>query len=111
MLLSGNVLTIDKDGIPSNADRASELSKFIARHIANSLMAEVHEKIQGQTSGAKFEQINMAFLTNTIKNCSNISYFEPSLYYNCGFFITMGALVFLRQYFLVMHGLTIGTFD
>ncbi|MBR3725104.1 MAG: hypothetical protein IKN11_06930 [Bacteroidales bacterium] len=72
MLLSGNVLTIDKDGIPSNADRASELSKFIARHVADSLMAEVHEKIQGQTSGAKFEQINMVFLTNTFPFLQNI---------------------------------------
>ena len=71
-LLLGNVLTIDKDGIPSTADRASELSKFIARHIADSLMAEVHEKIQGQTSGAKFEQINMVFLTNTFPLLQNI---------------------------------------
>ena len=68
----GTEPTVDKDGIPSNADRASELSKFIARHIANSLMAEVHEKIQGQTSGAKFEQINMAFLTNTFPFLQNI---------------------------------------
>ena len=64
-LLSHNVLTIDKDGVPSNADKSSELSKFIARHIAGNLMAEVHDKIQGQTSGAKFEQINMEFLSQT----------------------------------------------
>ena len=72
LLLSGNVLTIDKDGIPSNADRASELSKFIARHIANNLMAETHEKIQGQSSGAKFEQINMTFLAHTFPLLQNI---------------------------------------
>ena len=36
---------------------------------------------------AQVAHASMAFLTNTIKNCSNISYFEPSLYYNCGFFI------------------------
>lgn len=71
-LLSHNVLTIDKDGVPSNADKSSELSKFIARHIAGNLMAEVHDKIQGQTSGAKFEQINMEFLAETFPNLQNI---------------------------------------
>lgn len=71
-LLTNNVLTIDKEGVPSNADRASELSKFIARHIADSLMAEVHDKIQGQTSGAKFEQINMEFLSRTFPCLQNI---------------------------------------
>lgn len=71
-LLSHNVLTIDKDGVPSNADKSSELSKYIARHIAESLMAEVHDKIQGQTSGAKFEQINMEFLSQTFPFLQNI---------------------------------------
>ena len=71
-LLSHNVLTVDKDGIPSNADKSSELSKFISRHIADSLMADVHEKIQGQTSGAKFEQINMEFLSQTFPYLQNI---------------------------------------
>lgn len=71
-LLSHNVLTIDKDGVPSNADKSSELSKFIARHITGNLMAEVHDKIQGQTSGAKFEQINMEFLAETFPNLQNI---------------------------------------
>ena len=71
-LLSHNVLTIDKDGVPSNADKSSELSRFIARHIAGNLMAEVHDKIQGQTSGAKFEQINMEFLAETFPNLQNI---------------------------------------
>ncbi len=71
-LLSHNVLTIDKDGVPSNADKSSELSKYIARHIAESLMVEVHDKIQGQTSGAKFEQINMEFLSQTFPFLQNI---------------------------------------
>ncbi|MCR4812633.1 MAG: NgoMIV family type II restriction endonuclease [Bacteroidales bacterium] len=64
-LLSYNVLTVDADGVPSNADKSSELSKFIARHIAEKLVADVRDKIQGQTSGSKFEQINMDFLLKT----------------------------------------------
>lgn len=71
-LLLHNVLTIGMDGVPSNADKSSELSKFIARNVAEMLMAEVHEKIQGQTSGAKFEQINMEFLLQTFPCLQNI---------------------------------------
>lgn len=77
-LLSHKVLTIDNDGIPSNADRSSELSKFIARHIAQSLMAEVHDKIQGQSSGAKFEQIIMEYLAQTFPNLQNL---RPGLWH------------------------------
>lgn len=64
-LLENGVLTVDAKGIPSNADSSSELSIRIAKGIADSLMAETHEKAVGQTSGAKFEQLNMQFLTDT----------------------------------------------
>lgn len=71
-LLESNVLTIDDKNVPSNADKSSELSKYIALHIAERLMAEVHEKIQGQSSGAKFEQINMEFLQATFPHLQNL---------------------------------------
>ena len=71
-LLESEVLIIDANGVPSNADKSSELSKFIARHIADKLMAEVHEKMQGQSSGAKFEQINMDFLQSTFPLLTNL---------------------------------------
>ena len=71
-LLSNGVLTIDGKGIPSNADSSSKLSANIARGIASRLMAEVHEKAVGQTSGAKFEQISMNFLTNTFPHLQNL---------------------------------------
>ena len=64
-LLESGVLTVDAKGIPSNADSSSKLSIRIAKGIADSLMAETHEKIVGQTSGAKFEQLNMQFLADT----------------------------------------------
>lgn len=64
-LLSNGILTVDKHGIPSNADNSSKLSIKIARHIANQLMAEVHEKAVGQTSGAKFELATMNFISST----------------------------------------------
>lgn len=71
-LLDEGVLTIDKNGVPSNADKSSKLSVEIASHIANRLMAETQEKTVGQTSGAKFEQVNMEFLANTFPLLQNL---------------------------------------
>lgn len=71
-LLSNGVLTVDTRGIPSNADSSSKLSINIARGIADQLMAEVREKTVGQTSGAKFEQINMQFLSETFPKLQNL---------------------------------------
>lgn len=71
-LLREGVLTIDKSGVPSNADKSSKLSVSIALGIANRLMAETHDKSVGQTSGAKFEQLNMEFLSNTFPKLQNL---------------------------------------
>ena len=71
-LLSNGVRTVDTRGIPSNADSSSKLSISIARGIADQLMAEVQEKTVGQTSGAKFEQINMQFLSETFPKLQNL---------------------------------------
>ena len=56
-LLREGVLTIDKNGVPSNADKSSKLSINIALGIANR---------------AKFEQLNMEFLTNTFPKLQNL---------------------------------------
>jgi len=71
-LLSNGVLTVDTRGIPGNADSSSKLSISIARGIADQLMVEVREKTVGQTSGAKFEQINMQFLSETFPKLQNL---------------------------------------
>ena len=71
-LLENGVLTIDGKGIPSNADSSSKLSISIAKGIANRLFAETHDKAVGQTSGAKFEQINMQFLMDTFPKLQNL---------------------------------------
>lgn len=71
-LLREGVLTIDKEGIPSNADKSSTLSKGIAKGIAKRLMAETQDKSVGQTSGAKFEQLNMEFLMSTFPKLQNL---------------------------------------
>ena len=71
-LLKEGVLTIDKSGVPSNADRSSKLSIAIAQGIATRLMAATQEKAVGQTSGAKFEQLNMEFLLATFPKLQNL---------------------------------------
>ncbi len=71
-LLENGVLTVDGKGIPSNADSSSKLSVAIAQGIANQLLAEIHDKAVGQTSGAKFEQLNMQFLMETFPNLQNL---------------------------------------
>ena len=71
-LLREGVLTIDKNDVPSNADKSSKLSIGIALGIANRLMAETHDKSVGQTSGAKFEQLNMEVLKNTFPKLQNL---------------------------------------
>lgn len=71
-LLENGILTIDNAGIPSNADKASKLSVAIATGIAQSLMASTAEKAVGQTSGAKFELVNMEFLLHTFPKLQNI---------------------------------------
>lgn len=77
-LLKSGVLTVDSKGIPSNADSSSKLSIRIAKGIADSLMAETHEKAVGQTSGAKFEQLNMQFLLDTFPNLQSL---RPGLWH------------------------------
>lgn len=71
-LLGEGILTIDKNGIPSNADKDSKLSIKIAQGIADLLQAEVQTKSLGQTSGAKFESLTQAFLAETFPYLQNL---------------------------------------
>lgn len=71
-LLSLGVLSLDTNGIPSNADRASKLSVQISKGIANRLSANTKTKALGQTAGAQFEQLNMEFLKCTFPLLQNI---------------------------------------
>ncbi|MBR3479493.1 MAG: hypothetical protein IKQ59_00650 [Prevotella sp.] len=71
-LLANGVLTIDAKGVPSNADRSSNLSIAIAQGIARRLMACEQEKALGQTAGAKFEQLNMEFIEATFPHLQNL---------------------------------------
>lgn len=64
-LIKEGILSVDRNGIPSNADKDSRLSCTIARHIADTIAAETHEKSFGQTLGGKFETATMDFIKET----------------------------------------------
>ncbi|MDL2291030.1 NgoMIV family type II restriction endonuclease [Desulfovibrio sp. OttesenSCG-928-F20] len=70
-LLEG-VLSINANGIPSNADKDSRISVRIAQGIAEQLKSEVGERLAGQTSGSEFETINTEFLQNTFLKLQHI---------------------------------------
>lgn len=63
--LLNSILTVDKNGIPSNADLSSRLSVSIAKGIADLLKTRVAAKAVGQTSGSRFEILNMEYLKDT----------------------------------------------
>ena len=66
------LLTVNKDNIPSNADKDSKLSVRIAQHIAEMLRSEAGERLAGQTSGNEFEVLNEGFLKETFLSLSHI---------------------------------------
>ena len=67
-----SILTVDGNGVASNADKSSRMSVAIAKGITDKLMADTKTKALGQTSGARFEEINMAFLESTFPRLQNI---------------------------------------
>lgn len=71
-LIREGVLSVDKAGIPSNADKSSRISKLISLGIAKKLEVETHEKIEGQTLGGQFETITMEFIQNTFIRMQNL---------------------------------------
>lgn len=67
-----SILTVDGNGVASNADKSSRMSVAIAKGITDKLMVDTKTKALGQTSGARFEEINMAFLESTFPKLQNI---------------------------------------
>lgn len=70
--LLNSILTIDVNGIPSNADKSSKLSINIAKGITDRLLATTQEKVVGQTSGKRFEECNMMYLQSTFPHMQGL---------------------------------------
>ena len=71
-LITEGILSIDEEGVASNADRGNSPSKDIARSIAFQLGAESGTKQKGQTSGSNFEQCVCDFVATTFTELSEI---------------------------------------
>lgn len=68
-----SVLTVDSNGIASNADSASRISKEIASSIVAQLKGEIISKrLAGQTSGKKFEDISADFIRHTFTSLGHL---------------------------------------
>ncbi len=66
-------LTINNDGVVSNADSGNRASKLIARGIASLLQAETYgERAAGQTSGNQFEGICADFVRHTFLSLDHL---------------------------------------
>ncbi len=71
-LLDSGILTVNTNGVPSNADKDSDASVAIAKGIADRLMAETNTRNSGQTAGAKFEEITMTFIDSTFPRLQHL---------------------------------------
>lgn len=71
-LLSSGVLAINANGVATNADKDNANSVAISKGIADRLTAQKDERIAGQTSGTKFEEITMQFIKSTFPKLQHI---------------------------------------
>lgn len=71
-LVDEGVLSLNKDGIASNADSNNRPSIAIAKSIAMKLGAKENTKLKGQTAGTKFEQITMRFISDTFPKLQHL---------------------------------------
>lgn len=83
-----SILTIDKNGVVSNADSHNRTSLLVAQKIREKIIDELHnehllnedtipytasqKKLKGQTMGTKFEELVMNYLEATFSRMSNI---------------------------------------
>lgn len=71
-LVAEGVLSVNKDGVASNADSSNRPSIAIAKGMAEKLGANESVKLKGQTAGTKFEQITMQFIADTFPKLQHL---------------------------------------
>lgn len=77
-LFNNNILTLNADGVASNADTSSKPSKAIAKRIVEIFTKEQNHhvnitgKISGQTLGKQFEIQTMSFIHETFPHLQNL---------------------------------------
>ena len=71
-LVARRVLSIDKDGVPSNADTGNKPSCEIGRLVAERLNAKTGNKLPPQSAGKIFEELVCNFLDNTFPRLQHL---------------------------------------
>lgn len=71
-MVTQGVLTIDKAGVASNADKSNKSSCRIAKNLAEFVGAEVGQKMDGQTLGTEFERITAEFINESFSLLKHI---------------------------------------
>lgn len=71
-LVARGVLSVDKDGIPSNADTGNKPSCAIGKIVAERLNARVGNKLPAQSAGKIFEELVCKFLGSTFPRLQHL---------------------------------------
>jgi hypothetical protein len=71
-LVSRGVLTVDKNGVPSNADTGNKPSCVIGKLVADKLKACSGEKLPAQSAGKIFEELVCAFISETFPRLQHL---------------------------------------
>jgi hypothetical protein len=71
-LVSRGVLTVDKNGVPSNADTGNKPSCAIGKLVADKLKACSGEKLPAQSAGKIFEELVCAFISETFPRLQHL---------------------------------------
>lgn len=71
-LIARGVLSVDKHGVPSNADTGNKPSCSIGRLIAERLGAKTGEKLPAQSAGKLFEELVCKFLAETFPKLQHL---------------------------------------
>ena len=71
-LIEKGVLSVDKDGIPSNADGSNKPSCAIGALVAKTIGAKKGEKLPAQSAGSVFEELVCTFLKDTFPKLQHL---------------------------------------
>ena len=71
-LVASGVLTIDENGVASNADKSNASSKRIAKNLADIIGVPIREKMKGQTLGTEFERITAEFVAESFSLLNHV---------------------------------------
>lgn len=71
-LVSRGVLTVDKNGVPSNADTGNKPSCAIGKLVADKLKACSGEKLPAQSAGKIFEELVCTFISDTFPRLQHL---------------------------------------